>query len=209
MLVLHRIDSSYPIDKLLPFCNEALTDSRPGAQNMLPTNWETNTASFLYLLYVEKRYDGPRNGYLIYEQDNRILCGSGFSVSDIDSKMTHLSSRSYSIPSVTLPRIHGQIHDLAIDISIEEGQYGAFDSADEYNKRFAEKYTAINDPKNHKGYFMKDGKHYAKPGVRIHPMVPAGPLLLRGTKQWITYMIWNESHRQTFLNTLEKIKWVE
>lgn len=209
MNVLQRIDSSYPIDKILPYCNEALTDDRPGAVNMSPVNWETNTASFLYLLYIEKRYDGPGNGYIIYEQDNRILCGSGFSVSDIDEHMTHLSSRSYSIPSVILPKVHGQIHDLAIDISIEIGRYGAFDSANEYNKRFAERYTAINNPKNHKGYFMKDGKHYAKPGIRIHPMTPAGPLILKGTKQWITYMIWNEDHRESFVNTIKKIEWIE
>jgi hypothetical protein len=203
------IDSSYPIDKLLPFCNCSINDNRPGAQNMSPVGWEDNGASFLYLLYIEKRYDGAGNGYIIYIEDDEILCGGGFSESNIDAHMTHLSSRSYTVPGLLLPRIHGKIHDLAIDISIEVGRYGAFDSANEYNKHFAEKYTAVNDPKNHPGYFMQDGKHYAKPGVRIHPMTPAGPLYLKGTKQWITYMIWNEAHRESFLQTLETIKWIE
>lgn len=209
MTKLINIDSSYPIDKIMPYCTEAITDTRPGAINMSPLKWETNPSSFLYLLYIEKRYDGPGNGYIIYEKDNKILCGGGFSVSDIDENITHLSSRSYSIPSVLLPRIHGKIHDLAIDISIAAGRQGAFNSVNEYNKHFIEKYTAINDPTRYPGYFIQDGKHYAKSGIRIHPMISAGPLCIKGTKQWITYMIWNEEYRETFVNTIKKNQWIE
>lgn len=207
MTDLQRIDSCFPIDKIMPFCEEAIDDPRPGAENMHPIDWENNKASFLYLLYIEKRYDGNGNGYVIHTRDNRIVCGSGFSVSDIDEKMTHLSSRSYTVPGLRLPRIQGFIHDFAIDTSKAEGRYGAFSSLNEYNKRFVDGYLYLNDPKNHKGYYYEDGKHYAKPGVRIHPMEAAGPLLLKGTKQWITYMIWNEDHREKFLHTLETIKY--
>lgn len=209
MNMLQRIDSSFPIEKIMPFCKQAINDNRPGAENMRPTNWETNKSSFLYLLYIEKRYDGTGNGYVIHSRDNTIVCGSGFSVSDIDEKFTHLSSRSYTIPGIRLPRVQGAMHDYAIDISKAEGRYGAFTSFNEYNKRFVDGYIHINDPKNHKGYFYQDGNHYAKPGVRIHPMEIAGPLIVKGTKQWIVYMIWNEAHRSTFLEALEPIKWVE
>jgi len=209
MIKLQKIDSSYPIEKIIAFCDEAIADTRPGAQNMSPIDWENNPSSFLYLLYCEKRYDGEGNGYVICEKDDKIICGSGFSASDIDEKMTHLSSRSYTIPGIRVPRIHGAIHDFAVDTSIEAGRYGAFSSLNEYNKRFVEGYLYLNDPKNHKQYHVVDGKHYAKPGVRIHPMEAAGPLRLKGTKQWITYMIWNESHRDVFLSTLTKIKWEE
>ncbi len=209
MKKLLRIDSSYPIDRLLPFCNHAIGDSRPGAANMTPIDWENNTASFLYLLYIEKRYDGEGNGYIIYTEDDDILCGGGFSVSDIDQYMTHLSSRSYTIPGVVLPRVHGDIHTMSIDISMEEGRHGAFSSANEYNKRFIPGFLKINDPKNYPKYYFEDGKHYGKPGFRIHPMEPAGPLLLKGTKQWILYMVWNEDHRSDFLKVLETIKWIE
>lgn len=193
----------------MPYCNEALSDPRPGAANMSPVNWETNTSSFLYLLYTEKRYDGPGNGYVIYEQNDRILCGGGFSVSDIDENMTHLSSRSYSIPGVVLPRIHGEIQDLAVDISTEAGRFGAFSSANEYNLRFISGFEKINDPKSYSTYEFKDGKHYGKPGIRIHPMSPAGPLRIKGTKQWILYTIWNEDYRESFVNTLKNIQWME
>ena len=209
MTILTRIDSSYPIDKLLRFCNHSLNDSRPGAANMSPVDWENNPSSFLHALYVQKRYDGQGNGYVIYEKEGDILCGGGFSVSDIDDKMTHLSSRSYTIPGITLPRVHGDIHSLAIDISKDEGRQGAFSSVNEYNKRFIPGFFKINDPKNFPTYVFKDGKHYGKPGIRIHPMEPAGPLLLKGTKQWILYIIWEESHRNTFHATLEKIKWTD
>lgn len=208
MKKLLRIDSSYPVDKLLPFCNYAVNDSRLGASNMSPIDWENNNASFLYLLYHEQRYDGLGNGYIIYTEDDKILCGSGFSVSDIDPCMTHLSSRSYTIPGVVHPMIHGDIHSMSIDISREEGRHGAFSSVNEYNKKLFYGYGKLNDPKNFSTYEFKDGKHYARPGVRIHPMEPAGPVILKGTKQWMQYMIWNEAHRSKFLEVLESIKWV-
>lgn len=208
MNMLRRIDSSYPIDKLLPFCKHALSDSRPGAQNMSPVNWETNNASFLYLLYIEKRYDGNCNGYFIHERDNTILCGNGFSASDLDPKMTHLNSRCYTIPGVQLPRIHGEITDLIVDISIREGQQGAYTSFNDYNKRLVDGYMYINEPSSHKRYFMENGKHYARPGVRIHPMTKGKvPYLLKGTKQWIIYMIWEESYRETFESMMHNLRW--
>lgn len=206
MKKLVRIDSSYPIDKILPFCNHAINDSRPGAANMTPIDWENNTASFLYLLYHEKRYDGLGNGYIVYIENDQILCGGGFSVSDIDPYMTHLSSRSYTIPGIMLPRVHGDIHTMSIDISMEEGRYGAFSSVNEYNKKLFYGYGKVNDPKSYPNYYYENGKHYGKPGFRIHPMEPAGPVMLKGTKQWMQYMIWNEEHRSEFLAILESIK---
>ena len=210
MIDLEKIDSTYPIEKILPFCEASLGDPRPGAQNMSPVGWEENPASFLYLLYKERRYDGKGNGYVIYKKDDKILCGSGFSVSDIDEKMTHTGSRSYTIPGNTFPRVQGALSDFAVDNSIENGRFGSFMSVNEYNARLYPRYIEINDPKNHPGYFVEDGKHFAKPGVRIHPVPQsAGPLRIRGVKQWIGYLIWNESHRESFLQTLESIKWDE
>ena len=208
MTDLEKIDSTYPIEKILPFCEASLGDPRPGAQNMSPVGWEENRSSFLYLLYKEKRYDGKGNGYVIYKRDDKILSGNGFSVSDIDEKMTQTGSRTYTVPGIRLPRVTGLLNDYAIDVSMENGRYGSFSSVNEYNVRSVLGYIALNDPKNHPGYFMENGKHYAKPGVRIHPTIQsAGPLRIRGVKQWIGYLIWNESHRESFLKTLESIKW--
>ena len=210
MIDLEKIDSTYPIEKILPFCEASLGDPRPGAQNMSPVGWEENPASFLYLLYKENRYDGKGNGYVVYKKDDKILCGNGFSVSDIDEKMIHTGSRSYTVPGIKLPRVQGTLNDCAIDISMENGSSGSFSSINEYNVTSAARYIALNDPKNNPGYFMENGKHFAKPGVRIHPgLQSAGPLCIRGVKQWIVYLIWNESHRESFLQTLECIKWDE
>lgn len=206
---LIRIDSTYPIDNLLQFCNHSLGDLRPGAVNMNPVNWENNPASFLYLLYIEKRYDGAGNGYLIYLQDGQIVSGGGFSQSDIAPYMSHLSSRSYTIPNIRLPLVHGAIHDMSIDISKDEGRAGAFSSVNEYNLRFLSGYLKLNDPKNYSTYHFKDGKHYSKPGIRIHPMKSAGPLLLKDTKQWIGYMIWDESYRKDFEERIKKLDFLE
>jgi hypothetical protein len=208
MIDLEKIDSTYPIEKILPFCEASIGDPRPGAQNMSPIGWEEDPASFLYLLYKEKRYDGKGNGYVIYKKDDKILSGNGFSASDIDENITHGGSRTYTIPGNTFPRVHGAIHDLAVDISMENGRFGIFSSVNEYNARLHLRYLALNDSKNHPGYFMENGKHFAKPGVRIHPTSQsAGPLRIRGVKQWIGYIIWNESYRESFLQTLESIRW--
>jgi hypothetical protein len=114
----------------------------------------------------------------------------------------------YTVPGFTLPRVQGAIHDLTVDISAENGRFGIFSSVNEYNARFPDRYIALNNPTNHPGYFMENGKHFAKPGVRIHPgLQSAGPLRIRGVKQWIVYMIWNEAHRESFLQTLDSIRW--
>jgi hypothetical protein len=201
------IDSTYPIDLLLPFCNHAIDDTRPGAVNMTPVDWENNTSSFLHALYIQKRYDGDAAGYVLYRKEGKILCGGGFHGSSIDPHMTNLSSRSYTIPGIQLPRVHGDIHTLCIDISREHGRYGSFDCVNEYNHRFIDGYLKINDPKSYPKYHFKDGKHYGKPNFRIHPSEPAGPLVINETKQWIIYQLWNEVHRESFLQTLESIRW--
>ena len=210
MIDLEKIDSTYPLEKILPFCEASLGDLRPAAQNMSPDGWEENPASFLYLLYKEKRYDGKGNGYVIYKKDDKVVSGSGFSVSEIDEKMTQTGSRTYTVPGINLPRVHGALSDFAVDNSMENGRFGSFMSVNEYNIKSYHRYIALNDPKNHAGYFMEEGKHFAKPGVRIYPTIQsAGPLRIRGVKQWIGYYIWNETHRETFLKTLESINWIE
>ena len=209
MTEFQRIDSTYPLEKILPFCEAAIGDERPGAQNMHPIDWESNQGSFLYLLYKEKRYDGHGNGYIIATKDDRIVCGMGYSISDIDDKMIHINSRTYTIPDVRVPRVHGLIHDYVVDISREAGFYGSFSSLNEYNMRFVDGYIKINNPKTFKTYFCEDGKHYAKPGVRIHPMEKAGPLFLKGTKQWIMYQVWFSDHKASFLETINQLKWCD
>jgi hypothetical protein len=65
MRSLHRIDSSYPIQAMLVFCEESRGDLRGGANNMDPDDWENKPGTLLYLLYKEKRFDGFGNGYII------------------------------------------------------------------------------------------------------------------------------------------------
>lgn len=208
--MFEQIDSTYPIDQLLPFCNHAIDDPRPGATNMSPINWENTRSSFLHALYVQKRYDGLGNGYILYRRDGEILCGGGYHESNIDSHMTHLSSRSYTIPGMQLARAHGDIHTIAIDRSIEAGRYGAINTANEFNKRLLG-YLAINDPSNYPKYYYEDGKHFGKPNFRIHPytLPDNGPFKINYTKQWMLYMIWNEHYKETFKKILEDVRWID
>jgi hypothetical protein len=40
-------------------------------------------------------------------------------------------------------------------------------------------------------------------------MEKAGPFKLKGTKQWIMYQVWNDLHKEIFLQTLESLKWTD
>jgi hypothetical protein len=55
--MIEKIDSSYPLLPLISFCSKSLDDIRPNAINMNPIDWENKSYTFLYLLYIEKRFD--------------------------------------------------------------------------------------------------------------------------------------------------------
>jgi len=207
MRSLHRIDSSYPIQELLDFCEESRGDLRGGSGNMDPDDWENKPGSLLYLLYKEKRFDGFGNGYIICKENERIICGAGFYLSDID-KMVCFGVRSYTIPGANCSTTHGDIKDLVFDIAREEGLYGGFTSFNEYNKRYVDRFVKINDPSNIKNAYQDDtGQWWAKPGRKISPCKSYGPVKLKETKQWIVYHLCNQDAETYVLNEFKKIDW--
>ncbi len=176
-----KIDSNYPIYTLLEFCSHATNDSRNGAVNMDPVDWENKPHTFLYLLYKEKRFDGPNNGYIVYQEKGKILCGQGYYLSDIDN-MICCGVRSYTIPGANCSLKHADIKDIVFAKSKEKELMGCFYSMNEYNKSYVDGYVRINDPKNFSTSYMDEtGQWWSKNGRKIHPFKPYGPISLKGT----------------------------
>ena len=118
-----RIDSNYPIEEMLEFCKESQNDTRPGAVNMDFVDWENKPHTLLYLLYKEKRFDGPTNGYVMCKKEGRIVCGHGFYVSEID-RMVCMGCRTYTVPGINCHALQGDIKDFIFDIARENGIEG-------------------------------------------------------------------------------------
>lgn len=209
MRTIHRIDSSYPIEDLIDFCKKSEQDRRPATENMVYDDWENKPHTFLYLLYKEKRFDGPENGYVICKEDGNVICGHGFYLSEIENMMC-CGVRSYTIPGAHCAHIQGDMNDVVFDIARSVGVDGCFYSLNEYNLRFVEGYIKINDPKNFpRSYQDETGQWWSKRGRRIYPCSSYGPILLKGTKQWIFYHLWDFSKKETLLEKLRKIDWNE
>lgn len=209
MRTIHRIDSNYPIEDLIHFCKQAENDHRPAAENMVYEDWENKPHTFLYLLYKEKRFDGPENGYLICKEDNTVICGQGFYLSEIQDMMC-CGARSYTILGAHCAHIQGDMNDIVFDIARSVGVKGCFYSLNEYNMRFVDGYIKINDPNNFATSYQDDtGQWWSKPGRKIYPFFSYGPILLKGTKQWIIYHLWDVNDQQSLLKDLRKIDWNE
>lgn len=209
MRTIHRIDSSYPIEDLKHFCKKAENDSRPATENMVYEDWETKPNTFLYLLYKEKRFDGPENGYFICKENGEIICGQGFYLSEIENMMC-CGVRSYTILNSHCAHIQGDMNDLVFDIARSVGVKGCFYSLNEYNMRFVDGYVKINDPKNFPRSYQDDsGQWWSKLDRRIYPMTAYGPIHLKGTKQWIIYHLFDRKDEPELLENLKKIDWKE
>ena len=209
MRTIHRIDSSYPIDDLIDFCKKSEQDDRPAAENMSYEDWENKPHTFLYLLYKEKRFDGPKNGYLICKEDGNVICGHGFYLSEIED-MICCGSRGYTILGAHCAHTQGDMNDMVFDIARSVGVAGCFFSFNEYNMRFIDGYKKINDPQNFpRSYQDEAGQWWSKHGRKIYPVSSYGPIMLKGAKQWILYHLWDLAEKPKLLEKLRKFDWNE
>lgn len=204
-----EVDSSSPIDDVMQLCQKSLLDSRPGARNLDPIDWESKPYSLLYLIYIEKRFDGLGGKYILYKEGDDILAGAGYCKSPFDENIIHVQIRSYGVPDRNLNFAQSYFTTIGLETSKKQGFKGGIISFNEYNLKYQEKIYRTNRPENYKHYFQTpDGRHWAREGSEIFPGTKYGPILLNNTKQWITYYLWDESYEPEFLVKLEKIKYV-
>jgi len=199
--LIQIINSAYPILPILQFCQHSIGDSRPNAINMDPVDWENKPNTLLYLLYKEKRFDGPKAGYIINIDNQEIVAGHGWYPSDWDSNI-YVESRAYTIPG----RLKGlDINSAANtnsltytieDITISQGYLGGCVTLEEYNESLADKGVKLNDPLRWPHYSkMTKGNlviaEYRKPGCRMRTSYKCGPFMIKNTKQFVYYYLFD------------------
>jgi len=217
--IVERVTSRYPIEKLLPFCEEAKNDERPAAINMRIDNWENCPNSLLYCIYKEKRYD-DRAGYYIYRENGKIVAGHGYYPFDEDPNM-YVQSRVYSIPSHAkrLGRdrmtTSNQLGSLIADKALTEGYIGGIISLEEYNSTLADKIVRITQPSRYPNYYYDTQlihgrvckpRHYKDYGLRTQPMQKYGTCIIKGTRQIVLYHLFDESYKTQLFDKLDKIR---
>lgn len=205
-----EIDSSSPMDDVMQLCQRSLSDTRPGAANLDPTDWENKQYSLLYLIYIEKRFDGIGSKYILYKEGDDVLAGAGYCRAQFDPNIVHTQVRSYAIPGRNTNVAQSYFTTIAIENCKKQGLKGGIICFNEYNLRYQQKIYRTNRPENYPNYFQTpDGRHWAREGSEIWPgTIFHAPILLYNTKQWITYYLWDESYEPQLLQNLEAVRYV-
>lgn len=195
--MLEKVDSNYPIETMLKFCEQSIDDTHPAAENMDPVDWENKPHTLLYKIYKEKMYDNPKSGYYILQQKEVPKFGLGFVPSAVDENIALGSTRFYVVPNVKNTMLWRATKATFIlsNIMEEIGYKGYFYTFNEYN------YT--------NGFMdlVRDGADRAiKDGVRRHMKKLPYSIMYNYTEQYVIYHLYNDDYEQTFLNKMEQIK---
>jgi hypothetical protein len=213
--IIQKISSSYSVDKIIDFCKLANNDKRPSAVNMDYIDWENKPHTFLYKLFIEKRFDGDRAGYFIYKENDKIVAGSGYSPFTIDENM-YCQSRSYAVPAKNLYDQRQGIIKLTMvisDDSFYRGYSGGVLSFEPHNEEFAEKLRRVEEKhtKSPTYYTRKIGdkiyQHYKKDLKRCIPLTRYEHIVnYNYSKQIIMYHLFDLDYEKTLITNLDKAR---
>ena len=91
-------NNSCDIEKLINFCKDSVSDDMPGSKNLEVDDWENKSHTLLHNLFIQHRFDKKnRAGYIIGEQDNKYIAGSGFYPLYTDPNICIAGTRTYTI----------------------------------------------------------------------------------------------------------------
>ena len=214
--MIEKIDSSYPLLPLIEFCSNSLGDLRPNAINMDPIDWKNKSHTFLYLLYVEKRFDGPRAGYLLYRDKGEIVAGVGWYPSNWDNNI-YVISRLYTIPghlkglSLKEASSPNDLLFAAEDFCVRAGFLGVCHTTELYNVSLVDRSVKLNDKSRYPDYHnvtetisgrVLITKEFRKPNVRMRTVKKIGPYFIKNTNQLIFYGLFDPTYEEEFLEKL-------
>lgn len=201
-----RVNSQYPSEEIIDFCNSALDKKRPGTINLVTEDWENKPHTLLYALYKEKRYDGDRSGYLVCKEGGKIVAGFGWSPCFIDPQMYCLS-RGFSLKStLKFYRLLFAISDFAF-YSQYKGGVMTFES---HNYDFMNRLVKLQADHTVDPYYEKEivcgrvFRHtYKKQKTRCLPLTPYENLVnYRYCKQRIAYHLFDPDYEKHYLRRL-------
>jgi len=212
--MIQLINSSYPKHLILDFCAKSIGDTRPNAANMDPVDWENKPNTLMYLLYIEKRFDDPKAGYLIELEHGNIVAGHGWYPSDWD-KNIYVESRAYTIPgrlkglNVASASNTNLLTYLIEDIAITQGYLGGCVSLETYNESLADRGITLNNPTRYPLYRkeVKNGivvKEWREPGIRMRQSYKCGPFNIKNTEQFVYYYLFDTTYKKEFLRKINE-----
>jgi len=207
--LIQVINSAYPLLPLLEFCQHAIEDKRPNAVNMDPIDWENKPHTFLYLLYKERRFDGPKAGYVIYIKGKEIVAGIGWYPSDWDDNI-YVQSRAYTIPgylknvSVSNAPLTNDLTWFMEDTTMLQGYKGGCTSVEVYNKKIIDTAIKLNTPERYPLYQKVNRVEYREPGVRMRQQKYAGKYTIKNTEQHVMYFLFDPTYEQEFIRKINE-----
>jgi len=197
-----RVNSHYPIEDMIEFCNAAIDIKKPATINLETDDWENNPHTLLYALYIERRYDGDRSGYLVCRENDKVVAGAGWSPCVIDPQM-YVQSRSFVVNSMNFHRLSFAISDYAF-----YSQYkGGVLTFEPHNYEFMMRLVDLQAAHAFDPYYEKDRvcgrvfRHtYKKQKTRCLPlMLYPAPVNYRYCKQFLVAHFFDENYRETFV----------
>lgn len=176
---------------------------------MDPINWEIKSHTLLYLLYKEKRFDGPKAGYVVYVKNDNIVAGIGWYPSDWDDNI-YVQCRAYTIPGnikglgMYNTYLTNELTYFMEDTTMQQGYKGGCVSVEKYNKKIIDTAIRINDPKRYPEYQKIGNVEYREPGIRMRERKYAGLYNIRNTEQHVMYFLFDPTYEKEFLRKINE-----
>jgi len=180
--MIFRVDSSYTSDKLMKFCQSAQNDPHPAARNVELVDWQTRPETLYHQLYIQKIYDGDKNGFYIYEKDDEIICCAGLiHIPEINACVLSRAYADHTVNKFTRVRNYTKFFHQLYDSVIFEKYDSWINFFNTYNLSGRNVITNLN----------KTPERYKREDKVIEFVNYENPVTYKFTKQFVSYHIIN------------------
>ena len=180
-------------------CYLSESDTRPAASNMAPRNWQLSPETLLYKLTSEQLYD--TGGYGVWSQNGIPQAGGGWHRLSWHPDIVLQGSRSYTLPGCDIKYLQSELWCQQYSEARLSGAKVVLGSFNHYNRKMVSQAIKINDPRNHKRSYYKNGWWYREPGIKILPLRTLDHSVnIHHTEQWIVYHVIDWDFYNEFLD---------
>jgi hypothetical protein len=194
-------NNSCDIEKLINFCKDSVSDDMPGSKNLEVDDWENKSHTLLHNLFIQHRFDKKnRAGYIIGEQDNKYIAGSGFYPLYTDPNICIAGTRTYTIIKGRGDFTHGNfILPKQLELAKEYNYKTIIITFNEYNlwlkegiEKLGRREASAIGKKVPRIYFGWESLEY--------------PINIQYTKQWCLYKHLDHSYDTEFHKQMANLR---
>ena len=189
------------IEKLINFCKDSSNDDLPGSKNLEVDDWENKSHTLLYNLFISHRFAKEnRAGYIIAEQEEKYIAGSGFYPLSVDPNICIAGTRTYTIINRRGDFIHGNfILPKQIELAKSYNYKTIIMTFNEYNlwlkegiEKLGKREISAIGRKVPKAYFGWTSLEY--------------PINIQYTKQWCLFKHLDQSYDTEFHKQMANLR---